>query len=306
MSTIKTIAFIGLGNMGGPMAANLVKAEFEVTAFDLSEDALALAKKNGCATAQSVAEAVNAKDAVVTMLPAGKHVRGVYGGGDGIFASARAGALFCDCSTIDVQSARDVAGEAEKMGFNMVDSPVSGGVAAASAGTLAFMVGGTDAAFGAAQGVLDPMAKAVIHAGGAGAGQAAKICNNMLLGITMIGTAEAFVLAKKLGLDPQRFFDISSNASGQNWSMTSYCPEPGPVPASPANSGYKPGFSAAMMLKDLRLAQDAAQASGTATPLGAEAQALYAMFDSLGGGGTDFSGIIQMLNGDLTKTENHS
>ena len=302
MSTIKTIAFIGLGNMGGPMAANMVKGGFAVTAFDLSSDALALAKANGCDTGHSIAEAVRDKDAVITMLPAGKHVRAVYGGADGIFASAKAGALFCDCSTIDVQSARDVAAEAEKMGFSMVDSPVSGGVAAASGGTLAFMVGGSDAAFEAAQTVLDPMAKAVMHAGDSGAGQSVKICNNMLLGITMIGTAEAFVLAKKLGLDTQRFFDISSKASGQNWSMTSYCPEPGPVPTSPANSGYKPGFSAAMMLKDLRLAQDAAQTSGTSTPLGAEAQALYAMFDSLGGGNTDFSGIIQMLSGEMTKS----
>ncbi len=301
MSTIKTIAFIGLGNMGGPMAANLVKGGFDVMAFDLSQDALALAKKNGCSTAQSVAEAVTDKDAVVTMLPAGKHVRAVYGGADGVFASAKAGALFCDCSTIDVQSARDVATEAKKLGFTMVDSPVSGGVVAAEAGTLAFMVGGTDGAFEAAMPVLDPMAKAVLHAGGDGAGQAVKICNNMLLGITMIGTAEAFVLAKKLGLDPQRFFDISSKASGQNWSMTSYCPEPGPVPTSPANNDYKPGFSAAMMLKDLRLAQDAAQTSGTSTPLGAEAQALYAMFDNLGGGNTDFSGIIQMLSGEMGK-----
>ncbi len=296
-----TVAFIGLGHMGGPMAANLVKAGFEVTAFDLSEEALKRAKEQGCATANSIAEAVTDKDAVITMLPAGRHVRAVYGGADGVFASARKGALFCDCSTIDIQSARDVAAEAEKLGFVMVDSPVSGGVAAAEAGTLAFMVGGTDAAFEAAQKILEPMAKAVLHAGGSGAGQAVKICNNMLLGICMIGTSEAFVLAKKLGLDPQRFFDISSKASGQNWSMTSYCPEPGPVPSSPANNGYKPGFSAAMMLKDLRLAQEAAHQSGAATPLGAEAQALYAMFEQLGGGDTDFSGIIQMLNGNWGK-----
>ena len=301
MSTIKTIAFIGLGNMGGPMAANMVKGGFEVTAFDLSDAALSQAKQNGCDAARSIAEAVSGKDGVITMLPAGKHVRAVYGGEDGIFSSASAGALFCDCSTIDVQSARDVAGEAQTHGFAMVDSPVSGGVAAASAGTLAFMVGGSDVDFEAAQAMLDPMAKAVLHAGGNGAGQAAKICNNMLLGITMIGTAEAFVLAKKLGLDPQRFFDISSNASGQNWSMTSYCPEPGPVPASPANNGYQPGFATAMMLKDLRLAQDAAQNAGVSTPLGAEAQALYAMFDNLGGGDTDFSGIIQMLSGEMGK-----
>ncbi len=301
MSKINTIAFIGLGNMGGPMAANLVNGGFAVTAFDLSDEVLTQARAQGCKTVSSIGEAVQGKDAVVTMLPAGKHVRSVYIGANGVFANAKTGALFCDCSTIDVQSARDVAGEAQKLGFSMVDSPVSGGVAAASAGTLAFMVGGPDAAFEAAQSVLEPMAKAIYHAGDSGAGQAAKICNNMLLGITMIGTAEAFVLAKKLGLDSQRFFDISANASGQNWSMTSYCPEPGPVPASPANNGYKPGFSAAMMLKDLRLAQDAAQSSGTATPLGAEAQALYAMFDSLGGGGTDFSGIIEMLNGNMGK-----
>jgi len=298
MSTIKTIAFIGLGNMGGPMAANLAKAGFAVTAFDLSAEALVKAKAHGCATAPSLAAAVADKDAVITMLPAGRHVRAVYCAPDGIFASAKPGALFCDCSTIDVQSARDVAKEAEKLGFVMVDGPVSGGVAAAGAGTLTFMVGGTDAAFEAAQSVFEPMAKAVLHAGGSGAGQAVKICNNMLLGISMIGTSEAFVLAKKLGLDPQRFFDIASKASGQNWSMTAYCPEPGPVPAAPSNSGYKPGFSTAMMLKDLRLAQDAAQSAGAATPLGAEAQALYALFEQLGGGATDFSGIIQMLSGD--------
>ena len=298
MSASTTIAFIGLGNMGGPMATNLAKAGFDVTAFDLSEEALAKAKTNGCATAPSLAAAVANKDVVITMLPAGRHVRVVYGAPDGVFASAKAGALFCDCSTIDVQSARDVAAEAEKLGFVMVDSPVSGGVAAAEAGTLTFMVGGSDVAFEAAQKVLEPMAKAILHAGGSGAGQAVKICNNMLLGISMIGTSEAFVLAKKLGLDPQRFFDIASKASGQNWSMTAYCPEPGPVPAAPSNNGYKPGFSTAMMLKDLRLAQDAAQSNGAATPLGAEAQALYALFEQLGGGATDFSGIIQMLDGD--------
>ncbi len=300
MSAIKSIGFIGLGNMGGPMALNLVKGGFAVTAFDLSADACATAKAGGCAIATSVADAVAGKDAVVTMLPAGKHVRGVYGGEDGVIANAKPSALFCDCSTIDVQSARAVASDAVAAGFSMVDSPVSGGVAAAQAGTLAFMVGGAEADFALAEPVLTPMAKAVIYAGDAGAGQAAKICNNMLLGITMIGTAEAFVLADKLGLDRQRFFDISSKASGQNWSMTSYCPVPGPVPTSPANNDYKAGFAAAMMLKDLRLAQDAAQTSGAATPLGAEAQALYAMFENLGGGSTDFSGIIQMLSGEMT------
>ncbi len=298
MAKVNSIAFIGLGNMGGPMAVNLVKAGFSVTAFDLSQAALEAAKSHGCTAAKSVADAVAGKDAVITMLPAGKHVRAVYGGDDGIIANAAPGALFCDCSTIDVQSARDVAAQSKDKGFAFVDSPVSGGVAAADAGTLAFMVGGTDEDFARAKPVLEPMAKAVLYAGEAGAGQAAKICNNMLLGICMIGTSEAFVLAKKLGLDPQRFFDISSKASGQNWSMTSYCPQAGPVPASPANNDYKPGFATAMMLKDLRLAQDAAQSAGAATPLGAQAQALYALFAELGGADTDFSGIIKMLDGE--------
>lgn len=301
MSKIKTIAFIGLGNMGGPMAVNLVKAGYKVNAFDLSEAARSEAVKQGCVAAESLAQAVQDADAVVTMLPAGRHVLGVYAGDDGVFEHAREGVLCCDCSTIDVDSARKVAGIAAERGFEMVDSPVSGGVAAAEAGTLAFMVGGSDAAFSKAKPVLDPMAKAVIHAGDAGAGQAAKICNNMLLGISMIGTCEAFVLAEKLGLDPQRFFDISSQASGQCWSMTAYCPVPGPVPAAPSNRDYQPGFAGAMMLKDLRLAQEAAHSAGAATPLGAEAQALYSVFAALGGDVQDFSGIIRMLRGDLHK-----
>jgi len=299
MSKIKIIAFIGLGNMGGPMAANLAKAGFDVRAFDLSPEAMQLAVKNGCKAAGSLVSAVSVADAVVTMLPAGSHVKAVYGGDDGIFAHAKVGSLFCDCSTIDVPSAREVASSATDKGFSMVDSPVSGGVAAAEAGTLAFMVGGSDADFARAEPVLGPMAKAVIHAGDAGTGQAAKICNNMLLGISMIGTCEAFVLAEKLGLDPQRFFDIASKASGQNWSLTSYCPVPGPVPAAPSNREYAAGFATAMMLKDLRLAQEASHSAGAATPLGAEAQSLYAMFDNLGGRELDFSAIIQMLRGDF-------
>jgi len=300
MSNIQNIAFIGLGNMGGPMALNLVAGGFEVAAFDLSAEALQIAKAGGCRAATSIADAVAGADAVVTMLPAGTHVLGVYGADDGVFAHAKAGVLLCDCSTIDVGTARDVAAQAAKQGFVMVDSPVSGGVAAAQAGSLTFMVGGEEAAFRAAQPVLEPMAKAVIHAGDAGAGQAAKICNNMLLGISMIGTCEAFVLAEKLGLDPQRFFDIAAKASGQNWSLTSYCPVPGPVPTAPSNRGYAPGFTAAMMLKDLRLAAQAAKDGNASTPLGAEAAALYARFDDVGGGSVDFSGIIQMLRGDFT------
>jgi 3-hydroxyisobutyrate dehydrogenase len=301
MSKSQSIAFIGLGNMGGPMAANLAKAGFNVRAFDLSDAARAQAAQAGCEAANSLPEAVKDADAVVTMLPAGKHVAAVYGGEEGVFAHASKGALFCDCSTIDVPTARAVAVDAVAKGFAMVDSPVSGGVAAAEAGTLAFMVGGAQEAFKRAESILDPMAKAVIHAGDAGAGQAAKICNNMLLGISMIGTCEAFVLAEKLGLDPERFFDIASKASGQNWSLTSYCPVPGPVPAAPSNRDYAPGFATAMMLKDLRLAQEAAHTSGAATPLGAEAQALYAMFDNLGGREVDFSGIIKMLRGDFER-----
>jgi 3-hydroxyisobutyrate dehydrogenase len=295
--SMATIAFIGLGNMGSGMCANLLKADHSVQAFDLSADALSQAVGNGAVAAKSTADAVSGVDAVVTMLPAGKHVRSVYEGD--IFASAPAGCLFLDCSTIDVDSARYVGGAAIDKGFQFVDAPVSGGVAAATAGTLTFMVGGTENDFAAAQPFLDIMGKAVIHAGDLGAGQAAKICNNMLLAIHMIGTCEAFALAEKLGLDQQKFFDISSQASGQNWSMTTYCPVPGPMPSTPANHDYQPGFSAAMMLKDLKLAQDAAQSSGATTPMGAQAEALYAMFSNLGGANKDFSGIYKLLDGSL-------
>ncbi|WP_417479550.1 3-hydroxyisobutyrate dehydrogenase [Maricaulis maris] len=293
------IAFIGLGNMGSGMAANLVKAGHEVHAFDLSADAVAQAVGQGAVAASSAPDAVTGSDAVVTMLPAGKHVRGVYEGQ--IFEAAAPGTLFLDCSTIDVESARHVGGLAVDKGFRFVDAPVSGGVAAAQGGTLTFMVGGSESDFAAAEPILDAMGKAVIRAGDVGAGQAAKICNNMLLAITMIGTCEAFALAEKLGLDAQNFFDISSKASGQSWSMTSYCPVPGPIPTTPANNGYKPGFATAMMLKDLKLAQDAAQSAGATTPLGAQAEALYAMFDNLGGGSSDFSGIYKLLDGSWDK-----
>lgn len=294
-----TIAFIGLGNMGSGMAANLVKAGHDVKAFDLSDAAVAQAVEQGASAAGSAADAVSGADAVVTMLPAGKHVRAVYEGQ--VFPAAAPGTLFLDCSTIDVDSARHVGGAAVDKGFKFVDAPVSGGVAAATGGTLTFMVGGSADDFAAAEPFLQAMGKAVIHAGDTGAGQAAKICNNMLLAITMIGTCEAFALADKLGLDQQKFFDISSKASGQSWSMTSYCPVPGPVPTTPANNGYQPGFATAMMLKDLKLAQDAAQSAGASTPLGAQAEALYAMFDNLGGRDKDFSGIYELLIGSWGK-----
>jgi 3-hydroxyisobutyrate dehydrogenase len=236
------------------------------------------------------------KDAevVITMLPAAKHVLDVYR--NHVFANAPTSALLIDCSTIDVASARTAEEEAKAKGYEMVDAPVSGGIAAAAAGTLAFMVGGSDEAFARAQPILDPMAKAVIHAGGPGAGQAAKICNNMILGATMIATCEGFVLAQKLGLDPQVFFDISSQASGQSWSMTSYCPVPGVGPKSPADNDYEGGFAAALMLKDLKLADEAAKQVGAYTPMGGEAEELFQRFVDRGGGSKDFSGIIKMID----------
>lgn len=291
-----TIAFIGVGNMGGGMAVNLVKAGHRVVAFDLLPANLEKVVAEGCEEAESAAAAVAEVDAVVSMLPAGSHVREVYE--DEIFLAAEPGTVMMDCSTIDVATAREVVEAATAKGFVMVDAPVSGGVAAASAGTLTFMVGGTEKAFRAAEPYLARMGKAVIHAGDAGAGQAAKICNNMLLAISMIGTCEAFNLAEKLGLDPERFFEISSKASGQCWSMTSYCPVPGPVPSAPSNRNYEGGFATALMLKDLRLAMEAAQKVSAPTPLGAEAESLYAIFSGLGGAGKDFSAIIRMLSGE--------
>lgn len=289
---MSVIAFIGLGNMGGGMALNLVKAGHEVRAVDLSADAVAKLVAGGAVNGGDASNAVAGADAVVTMLPAGKHVRAVYAD---VFEAAAPGTVFLDCSTIDVDSARAVAADAVAKGFDMVDAPVSGGTAAADAGTLTFMVGGTGAAFERAKPFLDVMGKAVIHAGDAGAGQAAKICNNMLLAITMIGTCEAFAMAEKLGLDAQTFFDISSKASGQSWSMTSYCPVPGPVPTSPANKDYAPGFATAMMLKDLKLAMGAAASADAATPMGALAEALYQAYSLQGNSIKDFSGIINFL-----------
>ncbi|MBX3554120.1 MAG: 3-hydroxyisobutyrate dehydrogenase [Pseudolabrys sp.] len=289
------IGFIGLGNMGGPMAVNLVKAGHTVAGFDVTPDAVTRFSGAGGATAKSAAEAAANVDVIVTMLPAGAHVRDIYLGDKGLIAQAKPGTLLIDSSTIDVDSARAVASAAQAKGLLMVDAPVSGGVGGAQGGTLTFMVGGSDEAFAKAKPFLEQMGKTIVHAGGPGNGQAAKICNNMILGISMIGVSEAFVLGEKLGLDPQKLFDISSKSSGQCWSMTSYCPVPGPVPTSPANRDYAPGFTAAMMLKDLRLAQDAAKTAGAHTPLGADAAKIYAAYAESGEAGRDFSGIIRYL-----------
>jgi len=289
------IAFIGLGNMGRPMARNLVKAGHAVTGFDLVPGLREAAAEDGMAIADSAAAAVAEAEVVVTMLPAGQHVRAAYTGDGGILASVGGRPLLIDSSTIDVDSARAVAAAARERGLAMLDAPVSGGVGGADAGSLTFMVGGDAEAFECAEPILQAMGKTIVHAGGAGAGQAAKICNNMMLGIQMLSVCEAFALADRLGLDRQKLFDVSSRASGQCWSLTTYCPVPGPVEASPANRGYKPGFTADMMLKDLRLAQQAAATAGAATPLGAEAAALYALFCNAGGGSTDFSGIFEMI-----------
>jgi 3-hydroxyisobutyrate dehydrogenase len=286
------IAFIGLGHMGSGMTANLVKGGHEVRAYDLSEAAIAQAVAEGCIGAASLGKACEEAEAVITMLPAGQHVLSVYAQ---VVEQAPKSALLIDCSTIDVESARKVAGQAESAGYTMVDAPVSGGVAGAKAGTLTFMCGGPQAAFARAEPILHTMGKAVIHAGSAGAGQAAKLSNNMLLAITMIGTCEAFALAEKLGLDDQVFFDIASKASGQNWSMTSYCPVPGPVPTSPANHDYQPGFAASLMLKDLTLAMQAAAQNNAHTPLGAKAHALYEALCSQGHAAQDFSYMMERI-----------
>ena len=287
-----TIAFIGLGNMGGPMAANLVKAGHTVCGFDLLPQHLNEVKANGLSIASSAQDAVADVDVVITMLPAGKHVLSVY---EDIAPKARKDSLFIDCSTIDVDSARKAHELAADHGHLSIDAPVSGGTGGASAGTLTFMAGGSDEAFKRGEPILQPMAGKIVHCGGGGAGQAAKICNNMILGISMIGVSEAFVLAEKLGLSHQALFDVASTSSGQCWSLTTYCPVPGPVPSSPANRDYKPGFAAALMLKDLKLSQEAAQSAGAETPLGAHARELYNLFDSEGHGGEDFSGIINYL-----------
>jgi 3-hydroxyisobutyrate dehydrogenase len=287
-----TIAFIGLGNMGGPMAANLVKAGHEVRGFDLVAALRDEAAKTGVGIAGSGIDAVKDADAIVTMLPAGKHVRAVFAE---IVPHAKPGAVIIDSSTIDVDSARAAHGLAAQRKLLSLDAPVSGGTGGAKVGTLTFMCGGTEDAFAAAKPILENMGKRIVHCGGAGAGQAAKICNNMILGATMIVTCEAFVLAEKLGLSHQALFDVASTSSGQSWSLTTYCPVPGPVPASPANNSYKPGFAAALMLKDLKLAQEAANSAGANTPIGAHAAELYKQYNEAGNEGADFSGIIQYL-----------
>ncbi len=290
-----TIGFIGLGNMGNPMAANLVKAGHTVHGFDLVPENLKTARDNGVVVMANGVAAAKDAEIVITMLPAGKHVLSVY---EDIAPKAAKGTLFIDSSTIDVDSARKAHAIAGKHGLQSIDAPVSGGTGGAAAGTLTFMAGGSKEAFAKAEPVLQPMAGRIVHCGDAGAGQAAKICNNMILGVSMIGVAEAFVLAEKLGLSHQALFDVASTSSGQCWSLTTYCPVPGPVPNSPANRDYQPGFAAALMLKDLKLAQEAAQQSGAVTPLGAEAAQLYALFNAQGNSGVDFSGIIKFLRGD--------
>ncbi|GES50529.1 3-hydroxyisobutyrate dehydrogenase [Rhizobium sp. ERR 1071] len=286
------IAFIGLGNMGGPMAANLVKASHAVTGFDLSHDVLKAAEASGVKPASVLTEALADAEVVVTMLPKGQHVLTVW---TDVLRSVPKGTLLIDSSTIDVDSARKAHAMAGDAGCLSLDAPVSGGTGGAAAGTLTFMAGGSTESFTAAKPLLEVMGKKIVHCGDAGAGQAAKICNNMILGISMIGVCEAFVLGEKLGLSHQALFDVASTSSGQCWSINTYCPVPGPVPTSPANNDYKPGFAAALMLKDLRLSQEAALSSGASTPLGAEAAQLYALFEKLGNGGRDFSAIIEMF-----------
>ena len=292
-----TVAFIGLGNMGGPMAVNLVKAGHTVHGYDLVAASRDEAAKGGVAIAASAEDAVADADVVVTMLPAGAHVRAVW---KGIAAKAKKGTLLIDSSTVDVESARAAHGMAQGAGLLSLDAPVSGGTGGAQGGTLTFMCGGSDEAFAKAKPFLEKMGKKIVHCGGNGAGQAAKICNNMILGATMIVTAEAFVLAEKLELSPQALFDVASTSSGQSWSLTTYCPVPGPVPTSPANNGYKPGFAAGLMLKDLRLSQEASASAGASTPLGAAAAQLYALFAAAGHAGDDFSGIVNFLRGEAT------
>jgi 3-hydroxyisobutyrate dehydrogenase len=287
-----SIAFIGLGNMGGPMAANLVKAGHKVVGFDLAPASRDAAKADGVSIADKAAEAVKGSEVVITMLQAGKHVLSVW---NEIIPSVAKGALMIDCSTIDVESARKSHALAAEHHLPSIDAPVSGGTGGAKGATLTFMAGGDDKAFAAAKPVLEAMGKKIVHCGAAGAGQAAKICNNMILGISMIGVGEAFVLAEKLGLSHQALFDVASTSSGQCWSLTTYCPVPGPVPTSPANNEYKPGFAAALMLKDLRLSQEAAKAAGAVTPLGAHAESIYEIFEKSGHGNVDFSGIIHQI-----------
>jgi len=294
-----TVAFIGLGNMGLPMAKNLLGANMVVQGFDLSADARSALVTAGGEAFETIAEAVKGADVVISMLPSGAIVKSVYEGDDGVFANATTGALMIDSSTIDVATSRAVSEKAASLGFSMVDAPVSGGVGGAAAGTLAFMVGGTAEAFAKAEPILDPMGAKIVHCGQSGNGQVAKACNNMVLAISMIGVSEAFNLGRSLGLDDQVFYDVAANASGQCWSLTSYCPVPGPVPTSPANNDYNPGFATALMLKDLNLAMDAAGSSGANTPLGALSRDIYTEMDKAGHGGTDFSAVIKHLSDSL-------
>ena len=290
-----TIAFIGLGNMGAPMASNLLKSGFRVMGFDLSAESAKQAASRGIPVAKDPKSALDGADIVITMLPSGKHVRMVWAG---LLPLVGAGTVFIDCSTIDVESARAVHDLAKDKGILSLDAPVSGGTGGAQNATLTFMVGGDPAAFAKGRPILEKMGKKIVHCGAAGAGQAAKICNNMILGISMLGVAEAFVLGEKLGLSHKALYDVVSTSSGQCWSVTTYCPVPGPVPTSPANNGYKPGFATKLMLKDLKLASEAALHSGAATPLGAAAAQLYTLYAGSGHEEDDFSGIITMIRGE--------
>ena len=293
------IGFIGLGNMGGPMAKHLINANHQVKGFDIIHDCIRKFKNSGGTAAKDICDASKDADVIITMLPAGKDVRKVYLGESGILGSINGRPMLIDCSTIDVETARAVAENARTAGLQMLDAPVSGGVIGAEAASLTFMVGGPERAFNEAEPLLKLMGKNIIHAGGTGNGQVAKVCNNMILGISMVGVSEAFVLAEKLGLDHQKLFDITSTASGQCWAITSYCPVPGPVPASPSNKNFEAGFTVDMMLKDLRLSQEAAISCGANTPLGAEAASLFGLFQATGLGGLDFSGIIKFIRGQV-------
>ncbi|MFD6896839.1 3-hydroxyisobutyrate dehydrogenase [Rhodococcus sp. NPDC060086] len=300
MSTLPSVAFLGLGHMGGPMAANLVKAGYSVTGFDPVPAAVQQATEDGITVVSSAVEAVGSADIVVTMLPNGKLVLDLY---DEILPVVKANTLFVDSSTIDVADAREAGSRAQAAGHRAIDAPVSGGVAGATAGTLAFMVGGSEADFGSAQPLLEVMGRKVVHCGGSGNGQAAKICNNMILGVSMIAISEAFVLGEKLGLTNQALFDVASNASGQCWALTSNCPVPGPVPTTPANNDYQPGFAVALMDKDLGLASNAVRTNGVDAELGLRAAELYHRFNEDGGGGLDFSAIINDIRTRSTEED---
>lgn len=291
------IAFIGLGHMGFPMAKNLVKAGYRVKGYDIVPQAVAAFAKEGGMGCEDIASTVTDAEIVITMLPEGKHVRAAFEGSQGIFNNVKPGTLIAECSTIDIETSRHIHAKAEEKGFRLIDAPVSGGVAGAEAATITFMVGGNRQDFEALKPYLEIMGKTIIYCGKAGLGQVAKICNNLVLGITMIGACEAFNLAEQLGLDAMTFFEVASQSSAQCWSISKYCPAPGPVPSSPANHDYAPGFTAAMMLKDLKLAGDVAQLTSTATPLGTEAISLYTLFCNSGGQALDFSGILQFLRG---------